>query len=182
MGGGRAAGHAFGDQQGLLGALGGQEPAPALPQRQQLPHPGWLQGLAAAEAPGRGLAQLQMGDGRSHRGPQVHHQGIEAQFAHHPMGDQGRTDARREGRQGVAPLGCRAQQEQFGIGGGGPAARFRRGAGGRYARHGGGFGASQQQQHLGLLPVGGAGAEPGPGAGGLTTEVAGRGRGGRHRA
>jgi hypothetical protein len=72
--------------------------------------------------------------------------------------------------------------EQFGIGGGGPAARFGRGAGGRNAGYGGGVGASQQQQHRGLAPVGGAGVEPGPGAGGITTEAPGRGGGGRHGA
>ena len=121
-----------------------------------------------------------MGHGRSHGGPQVHHQGIEVQLAHHPVGNQGRTDPRWKGRQGMAPLGCRAKEQQFCIGGGGPAARFGRGAGGRNARHGGGVGAGQQQQHRGLAPVGYAGAQPGPGAGGITTQVL--GRGGRHRA
>ena len=117
-----AARNAFGDQQGLLGPLCSQEPAPALSERQQLAHPGRIQGLPAAEAAGRGLAQPQMGHGRGQGRPQVHHQGIEPQLPHHHMGDQGWTDARRQGRQGVAPGGPRAQQQQFGIGGGGPAA------------------------------------------------------------
>ena len=116
LGGAGAAGHTFRQHQ--------QAPGLALPPTAPQPFthgppPGYGSrghGGTAAEALGRGQPQAQVGHRRRHGTAGIQHQGRKSQgLQRHPT-NQSRTHPRRQGRQGMGPLGHGPQQQQFGIG------------------------------------------------------------------